>query len=139
MKDKSNVLIRGIDAFRQFQACGLRLTEGWNRDPGMGYSVVNDYISGDRENHPRLFILSHLNNTRIYMNNHFWTDDGKPDSKWSDFPYCVRQIVQTRAKKIRPKMARRPNKWGLTSYDGLPGYNKPWRKQSERRDYWRIR
>jgi len=128
MKDKSNVLIRGADAFTLFRACGLRLTEGWNRDPGMGYSVVNDYIKGNRKEHPRLFVLSHLNNTRLYMNNHYWDDNGKPDSKWSDYPYCVRQIVQTRARKIRPGMDRHSRRWGLTSYDGMPGYINPWKK-----------
>jgi hypothetical protein len=126
MKDKSNAQILGFNAWQQFRNCGIYLAEGWNRDPGVGYSVVNDYISGDRESHPRLFVLSHLRNTRTAISNHFWTDDGKPDPKWSDFPYCMRQIVQRKARKIRNKMRKHPRKWGLTSYDGLPQYHNPW-------------
>lgn len=122
MKDKSNAQILGFNAWQQFRNCGIYLAEGWNREPGVGYSVVNDYITGDRKDHPRLFILSHLRNTRTAFNNHFWTDDGKPDPKWSDYPYCVRQIVQRKARKLRHRMNKNPRKWGLTSYEGLPGY-----------------
>lgn len=118
MKDKSNAQILGFNAWQEFRNCGLYLSDGWNRDPGIGYSIVNDYLNGDRKNHPRLFILNHLRNTRIGLANHFWMDDGKPDPKWSDFPYCVRQIIQRKARKAKQGMKRNPRKWPLTSVSG---------------------
>jgi len=122
MKDKSNAQILGFNSWQQFRNCGIYLAEGWNREPGVGYSVVNDYIRGNRTDHPRLFVLSHLRNTRLAMSNHFWTDDGKPDPKWSDYPYCVRQVVQRKARKSKSKIMRLPSKWPLTSYGGDPRY-----------------
>lgn len=138
MKDKSNAQILGFNAWQQFRRHGITLTEGWNREPGDGYAVVNDYIKGDGEEHPRLFVLSHLRNTRLYMTNHYWGDDGKPDSKWSDFPYCVRQIVQRKARRLRGDRQGIRKKWGITSYEGMVGFH-GWRNKKTGTGSWRSR
>ena len=122
MKDKSNALIRGFCAWDEFRNNGIRFCEGYNKQPEVGISIVNDFIRGDTINHPRLFVKENCQNVRRYMRNHYWLVDaagnGKPDPKWSDYPICVRWIVQAKARKAKHGMRRRVRDWPLTSYGG---------------------
>jgi len=119
MKDKSNVVIRGMNAWRMFQKEGLYLTEGYNRQPEVGISIINDFLRGDTTTHPRLFILEHCTTLRKAMKEHYWRQNpdgtGKPDARWSDYPICLRYILQQRGKT---KVGKRRKKWSLTSYGG---------------------
>lgn len=126
MKDKNNVIIRGYSAWQEFRNCGLRLAEGYNRQPEVGASIVNDFLRGNMTEHPRLFVKEDCVNVRKALRNHYWMkkpdDTGKPDPKWSDYPICVRYIVQQKSRKAKKGMFRRKRKWGLTSYHGNPKF-----------------
>lgn len=126
MKDKSNALIRGFNAWQEFRNCGIRLAEGYNRQPEVGISIVNDFIRGNQKEHPRLFVKEDLVNVRRAMKNHYWVQQsdgtGKPDPKWSDFPICIRYIVQQKSRKAKSGMFRRRKKWPVVSYGGDPRY-----------------
>lgn len=41
----------------------------------------------------------------------------KPDPRWSDFPICVRYILQEVGMKYRPREQRK--EWPLTSYEDI--------------------
>jgi hypothetical protein len=122
MKDKSNALIRGFNAWQEFRNCGIRFAEGYNRQPGVGISVVNDFFRGNTKDHPRLFIKEDCVNLRQSLRNHYYVKKadgtGVPDPKFSDYPICLRYIVQSKARKVKQGMFRRNRKWGLTSYAG---------------------
>lgn len=126
MKDKNNALIRGFSAWQEFQNCGIRFAEGYNRQPEVGISVINDFLRGNTKDHPRLFIKKDLTNIRTAMRNHYWVKrpdgSGDPDPRWSDYPICIRYIIQQKARKAKKGMVRRNKQWGLTSYSGDPRY-----------------
>jgi hypothetical protein len=126
MKDKNNALIRGFNAWQEFRNCGIRLAEGYNRQPEVGVSIINDFLRGNMTDHPRLFVKEDCINVRRAMKNHYWLKlpdgTGKPDPKWSDYPICIRYIVQQKSRSAKKKMIRRQKKWGLTSYAGNPHY-----------------
>lgn len=111
---------KGFNAWDEFKKNGIICTEGKNRDPDVGIGLVNDYLKGNCKNHPRMFVRENCKHLRHSMGNHYWKrtgDDmqGKPDPKWSDFPICVRYILQEVGMKYRPKEQRK--KWPLTSYE----------------------
>jgi hypothetical protein len=129
MKDKSNALITGFNAWEEFRHCGIRLTEGYNRQPEVGISIVNDFLRGKGSNnlgHPRAFIRENCRTLRHNMKNHHWLRkaDGTavPDPKFSDYCWGIRQVLQTKSRKQKKRMERRDNKWGLTSYEGDPAF-----------------
>lgn len=126
MKDKNNALIRGFNAWQEFRNCGIRLAEGYNRQPEVGISVINDFLRGNTVDHPRLFIKEDCVNVRKAMRNHYWKKkpdgSGTPDPKWSDYPICIRYIVQQKSRRAKAKMHRNKRSWGLTSYSGDPRY-----------------
>lgn len=126
MKDKNNALIRGYSAWQEFQNCGIRFAEGYNRQPAVGVSIINDFLRGNTHDHPRLFIKSDCVNLRTAMKNHYWLkrdgSQGVPDPKWSDYPICLRYIIQQKARKAKKGMFRRNRSWGLTSYAGDPRF-----------------
>jgi hypothetical protein len=127
MKDTSNAIIRGFNAWDEFRNCGIYLNEGYNKQPEVGISIVNDFFRGNAKEHPRLFIRENCVNLRKALRYHYWVQrkdgSGEPDSKWSDFPICLRYILQRKSRKVKKGMFRR-NKynWGLTSYDGMAGF-----------------
>jgi hypothetical protein len=131
MKDKSNVMIRGQNAWDMFRKEGLYLSEGYNRQPEVGIAIINEYIRGDQEDHPRLFIRENCKNTRTAFRNHYWERNadgtGKPDRKWSDYPICLRYIMQQKRKHSKGHKRR---KWGITSYDHMPRFYNPYRGRS---------
>jgi hypothetical protein len=126
MKDKSNALIRGFNAWQEFRNCGIRFAEGYNRQPDVGISVVNDFFRGNTRDHPRVFIKEDCTNLRKSLRNHYFVKrpdgTGVPDPKFSDYPICLRYILQSKARKAKRGMFRRNRKWGLTSYSGDPRY-----------------
>jgi hypothetical protein len=123
MKDKSNALIRGFNAWQEFRNCGIRFAEGYNRQPDVGVSVVNDFLRGNTKDHPRLFVKEDCVNVRRALRNHYWVQrpdgTGSPDPKWSDFPICCRYIIQGKARKAKAGMKRDMGKWPLTSRSGV--------------------
>lgn len=127
MKDKSNALIRGFNAWEEFRNCGLYLHEAYNQQPGVGISIVNDFFRGNCKDHPRLFIRETCTTVRKALKNHFWRNDGSPDKQWDDYPTVIRYIVQRKARKLKKGMLRdgqnrRTSNWGLTSYEKLGKY-----------------
>jgi len=121
MKDKSHGIIRGFNAWQEFRNCGIRFAEGYNRQPGVGVSVVNDFLRGNTKDHPRLFIKEDCVNVRRALRNHYWVQradgTGTPDPKWSDYPICIRYIIQGKSRKAKNRMRRKAKKWPLTSVD----------------------
>jgi hypothetical protein len=116
LRDKSNALVTGFNAWEAFRHAGIFFHEGYNRQPETGISIINDFIGGNRKDHPRLFIRENCNNLRKSMRNHFWTQDGKPDGKWSDYSICLRYILQRKSKRTKPPGAKsRDGRWPLTS------------------------
>lgn len=126
MKDKSNALIRGFNAWQEFRNCGIRFAEGYNRQPEVGISIVNDFLRGNTKDHPRLFVKEDCVNIRRALRNHYWVQrpdgTGVPDPKWSDYPICVRYIIQGKSRKAKKGMTRGMGKWPLTSYGGDPKF-----------------
>jgi len=111
MKDKNNALISGFSPWDEFRHCGIRLSEGWNRDPYVGYSIVNDFLRGKSrgfKDHPRLFIRENCKTTIFNMKNHFNVAQGdgtaKPDPKFSDYCVNVKYILQNKSRKIKKNM-----------------------------------
>lgn len=87
------------NAWDAFRKVGIITAPAKNRNPEIGIDIVNRYMRGNTVDHPRVFFFEKLKYTRQYMNNHYWkrTGDnprGKPDPKWSDYPICVRYILQ---------------------------------------------
>ena len=124
MRDKSNALITGFNAWEAFRHAGIFLREAYNRQPEVGISVMNDFISGNKKNHPRLFVRENCVNLRRSLRNHFWTSEGKPDPKWSDYPICLRYILQRKARRLKKGMMRtnRRQKWPYVSYGNDPRF-----------------
>lgn len=123
MRDKNNALISGFNPWDEFRSKpnSVRLTEGWNRDPGAGYSVVNDYLRGKgqgHEDHPRLFIKENVKTLRHNLKNHYWQRKGDsvavPDAKFNDYCVSLKYVLQGKREKKRIKGAK-PNKLPLTS------------------------
>lgn len=113
----------GFNAWHEFRRHGIVTTEGKNRDPHVGISIMNAYFKGDCKHHPRIFIRENCKYTRQYLSNHYWKKfrksdgslTGKPDDKWSDYPICIRYILQEIGRKQESKYRRR--KWPLVSYE----------------------
>jgi hypothetical protein len=131
MKDKQNELISGFSAWKEFAHCGIRLTDGWNRDPYVTYSIMSDFLRGKsrgHEGHPRLFIKEDCKTLIYNMKNHYnvMKGDGtaNPDPKFSDYIASLKYIMQGKSRKIKKNMERRKwdNKWKLTSYGGDPAF-----------------
>jgi len=107
---------KDFNAWDEFRRHGIITGEGKNRQPEIGISIVNDYLRGNTKDHPRLFIRENCVRTRQYMNNHYWKRSrdnpmGKPDPKWSDYPICIRYLLQDLG-----KTEREGKKWPLVSY-----------------------
>lgn len=106
---------RGFNAWDAFRKHGIITSAGKNRDPEVGISIFNDFLRGNGKDHPRLFIYERCKYLRQYLGNHYWKrgadGKGKPDPKWSDYPICVRYIVQ----EIRGTRAKR-SRWPLQSF-----------------------
>lgn len=118
-KTEYKAVVRGFNAWDAFRQNGIVTAPGRNRNPEVGIDIVNQYLRGDQKNHPRVFFFERLRYTRQYMGNHYWkrTEDnprGKPDPKWSDYPICVRYILQELGWAVKNKKKR---KWPLRSYD----------------------
>ena len=107
----------GYNAWDAFRNNGIVTAAGKNRDPDVGISIVNDYFTGNVEDHPRIFIYERCKYLRQYLNNHYWkrNDSGKgvPDPKWSDYPICLRYILQDVGWRGHEKKKK---KWPLVSY-----------------------
>jgi hypothetical protein len=97
-KNQYNAIKRGFNAWDAFRKEGILTAAGKNRDPLVGTSIVNEYLNGNMTDHPRVFFYERMKYTRQFMGNHYWKRDesgvGKPDPKWSDYPICVRYILQ---------------------------------------------
>ncbi|MFX0194520.1 MAG: hypothetical protein ACFFCW_00235 [Candidatus Hodarchaeota archaeon] len=106
---------RGFNAWNAFRQVGIVTSAGKNRDPSVGISIVNEYFKGNGKDHPRIFIYERCENLRRYLKNHYWKrgEDGvgKPDPKWSDYPICVRYILQEVGQR-----AKRFDRWPLQSF-----------------------
>ena len=115
-KSAYNAVQRGFNAWDAFRKNGIITTAGKNRDPQVGISLVNEQLRGNGTDHPRMFFYERMKYTRQYMGNHYWKrgEDGvgKPDPKWSDYPICVRYVVQ----EIGWKESKNRKKWPLVSY-----------------------
>jgi hypothetical protein len=127
MKDKQNALISGFNAWDEFRhgEPKIRLTEGWNRDPGTGYSIVNDFLRGKSPNHkdhPRLYIKENCKTLRHNMKNHYWVrkTDGSsnPDPKFNDYCVSLKYILQNKSRKLRKRVvtAGKQSRWPLSSF-----------------------
>lgn len=132
MRDKNHALISGFNPWDEFRNNGVRLTEGWNRNPDVGISTVNDFFRGKSESHkdhPRLYIKENCKTTRHNFKNHYWVrrkdGTGDPDPKFSDYCVSVRYILQRKSRKIKKGMIRDNNKWPLNSYEGNSTFG-PW-------------
>lgn len=129
-KNKYKGIEKGFNAWDEFRKNGIITTEGRNRDPNLGIGIVNDYLKGNCKNHPRLFVRENCKHLRHAMGNHYWkrgkgdsqSIEAKPDPKWSDFPICVRYILQEVGAKYREKEKRK--KWPLQSF-GTTGSKRP--------------
>jgi hypothetical protein len=93
-----NAIKKGFNAWDAFRKEGIITAAGKNRDPEVGISLVNEYIKGNMKDHPRLFVYERCKYLRQGLVNHYWVrgndGKGKPDPKWSDYPICVRYILQ---------------------------------------------
>jgi len=119
-KHKYKALNRKFNAWDEFKKHGIITGEGKNRESEVGISIVNDYLKGNTRDHPRLFIREDCVYTRQYMGNHYWKRNkgspmGRPDPKWSDYPICIRYMLQDLG--IKEKYKRK--KWPLTSYQDV--------------------
>lgn len=120
MKDKNNAIISGFSPWDEFRHCGIRLNEGWNREPFTGYSIIRDFLRGKGEKfieHPRLFVKENCKTLRFQMKNHFITNRGEPDPKFSDYPVCLKYILQNKSRKVKKNMEEsgRFSKWPISS------------------------
>jgi len=127
MKDKNNALITGFTPWNEFRHSGIRLTEGWNRDPYVGYSIMNDFLRGKGPKnleHPRLFIVESCKTLIHNMKNHYNVPQGdgtaKPDPTFSDYCVCLKYIMQNKSRKHKKNMGKsgRYAKYPLTSIGG---------------------
>lgn len=120
-KSKNNAVFRGFNAWDAFRSSGILTSPGRNRDPEVGISTVNAFFKGDGKNHPRVFIYERCKYLRQALGNHYWKRDesgkGVPDPKWSDYPICLRYILQELGLSSHRHKIDKPKKWGYTSYD----------------------
>lgn len=117
-KTRYKAIDKKFNAWDEFRRHGIITGEGKNRDPEVGISIVNDYLKGNTKDHPRMFVRENCKYIRQYFNNHYWkrTQDnpgGSPDKKWSDYPICVRYLLQDLGRKDKGKK----KKWPLVTYD----------------------
>lgn len=117
-KSQYNAVHRGFNAWDAFRKAGILTVAGKNRDAkDVGVPLMNNYFKGNTKDHPRIFIYERCKFLRQYLGNHYWKrgedGKGKPDPKWSDYPICVRYILQDLGQK---KHKNRKRKWGYTSY-----------------------
>lgn len=122
-KNRYKAIDKKFNAWDEFRRHGIVTGEGKNREPEVGISIVNDFLKGDMKIHPRLFIRENCRLTRRAMSNHYWkrtegSPEGKPDPKWSDYPICIRYILQDLGKKDKDTRKKR-NKWPLASYQAI--------------------
>lgn len=131
MKDRYNAMISGFSAWKEFHQgeVRLRLIEGWNRDPYVGYSIIKDFLRGRGQqniDHPRLFIVKDCKTLLYNMKNHYNIPlkDGTaiPDPKFSDYCVSLRYIMQTKSRKIKKKMESKNRKWPIQSFGGDPAF-----------------
>ena len=127
MRDKNNALVSGFSPWSEFRHNGIYLTESWNRDPYVGYSIINDYLRGKGRanlNHPRLFIRENCKTLRYYMKNHYNVKKknglAEPDPKFSDYCVNLKYIMLPKARKLKKNMEKRNRTWPLTSHGGSP-------------------
>jgi len=111
----------GFNAWDAFRKNGIHTNSGKNRDPEVGISIMNDYFKGNGKNHPRMYVFERCKYTRQYLGNHYWKrgedGKGKPDPKWSDYPICIRYIVQDVGWKHQKSNKRK--KWPKYSFGDL--------------------
>jgi hypothetical protein len=113
---------RGFNAWDAFRKVGIVTSAGQNREAKeVGIPIVNQYFKGNGKDHPRIFIFERCRYLRQYLNNHYWKrgEDGigKPDPKWSDYPICVRYILQDVGWKKYKNPNKKQNKWPIRSYE----------------------
>lgn len=121
-RQKYKAINKKFSAWDEFRKHGIITAEGKNYDPEVGISIVNDYLRGNTEDHPRLFVRENCTHVRQYMGNHYWRrtegdPSGSPDKKWSDYPICIRYILQAVGYKEKYEGGRK--KWPLTSYQDV--------------------
>ena len=128
----------GFSPWDQFRQCGIRLSESWNREPYVGYSIIRDFLRGKTkgfEKHPRLFIKENCRTLRHNMKNHYNVPLGdgtaKPDPKFSDYCVNLKYIMLKKSRKVKKNMDKIASrtKWPLTSihnaYTGHGRYIEP--------------
>lgn len=117
-KSSYQAVQRGFNAWDAFRKAGIVTSSGKNREPNIGISIVNDYLKGNMADHPRLFIYERCHNLRHSLINHYWKrgEDGvgKPDPKNSDYPICVRYILEDIG--WHRAGVKRNKKWPVVSY-----------------------
>jgi hypothetical protein len=121
-KTEYKSIVRGFNAWDAFRKCGIITSAGRNRDPEVGINIVKEYLRGNQKDHPRVFFYESMKYTRQYMGNHYWKRGkenpiGKPDPVWSDFPICVRYILEAVGRKYSG--GRHKTKWPLNSYQDV--------------------
>ena len=76
--------------------------------------------------HPRVFVKENCKALRHNLKNHYWVAKESgiavPDPKFSDYCWSLRQILQTKSRKVKKNMERSDGKWGLYSYGGQKGF-----------------
>ncbi len=130
MKDKRNDLVSGFSPWDEFRHCGMRFTEGWNREPYVGYSIINDFLNGrgkDNPDHPRLFIRENCKTLRHNMSNHYnvpkTNGTSDPDPKFSDYCVSLKYIMNNKSRKIKKRLDKRHHRYGLTSFENDPHFS----------------
>lgn len=125
MKDKNNALISGFSPWDEFRNNGIRLTESYNRDPYVGYSIVNDFLRGKSKGfveHPRMFIRENCKTLIHNMKNHYNVakSDGTatPDTKFNDYCVGVKYTLLNKSRKVKKGMQQtKRSKWPVSSID----------------------
>jgi hypothetical protein len=132
MKDKNNALVSGFSPWEEFRHCGIRLSEAWNREPYVGYSIIRDFLRGrgkGNHEHPRLFIKEDCKSLIHNMKNHYNVPKGdgtaNPDPKFSDYCVNLKYIMQKKSRKVKKNMEKSGKyaKWPLTSVENSPYQN----------------
>jgi hypothetical protein len=117
-KSSYQAVQRGFNAWDAFRKVGIVTSSGKNRDPDIGISIVNEYMKGNKKDHPRLFVYERCKNLRHGLVNHYWKrgEDGvgKPDPKNSDYPICLRYILEDVG--WHHSSVHNKKKWPVVSY-----------------------
>lgn len=128
LKDRNNALVSGFSPWDEFSHCGIRMVEGWNREPYVGYSVIRDFLRGKGKgfkDHPRLFVKETCKTLIHNMQNHYNVPRtgglADPDPQFSDYCVCLKYIMQHKSRKIKKNMDRtgRYSQYPLTSREAL--------------------